>query len=165
MQVKNFPTTRPLARLVQIDVETAHGTLRIDAEPLPLGFFEALQKEIPTPKPPRVGFIRNRGKLERDDHGQPMAEYDEEDKEYLEKKRAAERRESAALLYFVLSQSPDITFETKRESCKDAADFYDKIYQELLSAGMTIGQQLALVKVVHRASGLAQEEIDDAKKN
>lgn len=157
---------RPLEQKINIELETSAGLLSLSVDPLPIGFYDRMSRLFVLPEPPISGFARNKkGKLERDENGQPIKLRDEENEEYLEKKAKVQQRQNTYILYSLLSSDPDIEFNTEiLPSDPDIGEKLEVVYQELADAGMSEGQQFQILTALNKASGL-DEYIQDAKKN
>lgn len=154
---------RPLEHFISLSLQTANGPLLLEVRPLPLGFLDGVEKLIPMPKPPRTGWVRGRrGRFERDERGQLIAEVDDQDPIYLKQKEITEKRHTTAILHAVLSSSPEIVFSAENDG---TPEFYDKISEELIAAGMNSAHQARVIRVMRESIGLDEDELADAKKN
>jgi hypothetical protein len=154
---------RPLQQKIHIDIETEAGPLNLCVDPLSLGFYDTLRKNFPEPMPPRIGWLRGKnGKFERDEMGKIIPEVDESDQKYLEDKGLWSRRQNTAILYELLKTDPDIEFTTQPGDTPTL--MMDGIYAELLSSGMSEGQQFQIISALNKASGIDQA-VEEAKKN
>lgn len=161
---KNFENLdRPFEQRVLVEVQTKAGKLALEFSPLPLGFYEQIEKRVKMPKPPRTGWLRDKkNRFARDDFGNLIAETDDQDPVYLDAKKIADRRQNTAMLYELLRTSPLVEFSQVDDG---TLEFFDRVYEELVAAGMSSGQQLQIIRAANKVSGLDEEEIDSAKKN
>lgn len=156
---------KPFAQKIVVELDTTEGALPLSITPLPLDFHERLEKKIPSPSPPKKGYMRDkRGRFIKDSiTGRPIMEFSEEDVEYKAKLALCQKRQSIAMVMEGLKEEENIEFGTKEADCKDYSEYIDKIGQELKEAGLAIGQLIQLQEAVNRASGIKKEEVDEAK--
>lgn len=131
---------------------------------LPIGYFEGIEKELPSPNPPQKGFVRNKdGRFVKNENGQPIPFFDEHDLEYKKESREISKLQSVAMLYQSLLQDPGVEWDTNFVDTKDKKVFYQKILQELKDFGLTMGELAELFKEVSQLSNLTGKEIDEAR--
>jgi hypothetical protein len=155
---------KPLAHKITIDLPTSKGVLTLECDPLPIGFYQEIERKLPAPVPSISGYARdNKGKFIRDEKGAPVPERDETNPKYLEEKERHENRVNTALIHTVLKSCQEIEFSADEKLL--AGEFYDAIHAELLAAGMTTGQFLSVVRAINKANDIDDDDMREAKKN
>lgn len=156
---------RPFEKEKIVTIQTKIGEINLTVLPIPLDFHETLEKEIPSPHSKIIGVMKDKkGRFVRDEQtGKPLPEYDLKNPKYLEELKTCQRRQSISLLLKGLRQDKTLKFEVKKEAFEDVKSYYDEIYNELLQAGMTIGQQIKIINAINKVSGLDEKEVEEAK--
>lgn len=154
---------RPFECKIDLVLKTSNGDLILEVEPLPLGFLDEIEKRIPTPKPPKKGWLRGKkNRFLKDENGQMIPEVDEEDPKYLEEKEIADKRQNIAIVWKIISSSHEIEFQAEDD---DTPEFFDRIHTELLEAGLNSNQLKDIFQTIREKAGLDEEELAIAKKN
>lgn len=131
---------------------------------LPIGYFEGIEKELPSPNPPQKGFVRNKdGRFIKNENGQPIPFFDNHDPEYKKDSTEISKLQSVAMLYQSLTQDPNVEWDVSPDDTKDKKVFYRLVLQELKDFGLTMGELAELFKEVSHLSNLTGKEIDEAR--
>lgn len=131
---------------------------------LPVGITEELEKELPSPQPPRDGFCRDhKQQFIRDERGRPIPFYNEKDIEYSSKLRRTNRLQTTAMLYRCLENDKNVVWEAKRENFKTSEEFYEAVYYELRTAGFSAGELSTMITFMLTLSRLKEEEVSEAR--
>lgn len=162
-----FEGKTPFKQSTNIELDTLNGKLPLTLTPLPLDFPNRLEEKIPSPNPPKKGYIRDRkGKFVREAlTGQPIMEFDKQDPKYKKEMQVCQDRQTTMMVLEALKEEESIEIESKRESFKNPLEFYDSVREEFQIAGLSIGQQLQIVEAVNKVSGLKEDELEDEKKS
>lgn len=163
---KGFEGGQPFAQRITIELETINGPLPLTLVPLPLDFPERLEEKIPSPLPPKKGYIRDRkGRFVRDTlTGQPIMEYDKQDPVYKKEMQICQDRQTTMMVLEALQGEKTVEIESKRDTFKTHLSYYDSVRDEFRKAGLSIGQQVQIVEAVNKVSGLKEEELEEEKK-
>ena len=152
----------------KIPVELSLGAgqkLLLNLSPLPFDFHDRISRELPDPRPPKIGFAKDRrGRWIQGADGRAMVEYNETDLVYLKKVSECTERQTTAMIFEALRGEEDIEFENQREDFESAEKFYDAIAKEMLEIGMSVGQRAKLFAALNSDNDL-NLQIEDAKKN
>ena len=130
---------------------------------LPMGFMDSVKKDIPGPVVRPIKVMREGGKVVRDSDGSPVMMTNKSSAEFEVQEDAANRRQSILMLVKSLSRDTTVEFEAKREECKSALEYADKIFDEMSDFGFSFGDFNFVLGEVLRVSNLSREKIEEAK--
>jgi len=132
---------------------------------LPYGIDEEIKREIPDVPVKVTGVLRDqRGKIVRDpDSGQLVKTTNEDDPEHQAAQARVNRLQSIFMIVRALAPDSGVEFDTKRESCKDTAEYCGRIEQELRAAGFSIGDVAKMLAFVMELSNLSKEKVEAAR--
>jgi hypothetical protein len=139
--------------------------LSIRLTALPIGFMDKVRDEIPPPEPKVVGMLRVKGRLVRDDNGEPIMQHDDKSPEFLELDRTADRRQTTLMLVKGMEGDRDVELETKRAECKHSKEFADKVRLELADFGFSIGDFARLTTELLDLSNITTQKIQAARRS
>ena len=149
---------------IPIEFEIGKKTLILNCSPVPFDFLDHLEREIPSPHPPRIGMILSRqGRPAVDENGNPIIEYNEQDPAYLAKLREVDNLHHVVIAYVALKDCSEVEFEAEYPTEKNAnyKTFYKKIQKELQDFGFSAGHMKRIKEGVQGDKNF----IDVAKKN
>lgn len=140
-------------------VEVAPG-VELEIQDLPPTYGDELEAALPEPKPPSKGPLYDRNKrIERDQAGRPLLEYDWHDAEYL--KALAEHR-TLALVFFVTEGVVDGQLEFEVELNGSPREYYRAVLDEMKAFGFGIGQVTRIADAVRELSGISDADVEEA---
>lgn len=128
---------------------------------LPFGFDEMMERELPSPRPPKKPKTDGMGNpvyLDKAKKIMATAE-DREDPDFVAKEKAQSRRQSAFMIYHGTKHDKQLEWDVDREGVKPEK-FYQAIYDELVNADIGAGRILGLVKAIMELSGMTKEKMD-----
>jgi len=131
----------------------------------PLGYWEKMAEEIPVPKPPQKGYMRDKvsDKVIRDPVTKaPIPLIDDKDPDFVKAENRASRLQTIAMVVESLKEN-NIEWKNKREDFKTPAEFYEAIEEEFKDFGLSMGELAELISAVTRVSMLSGQEIEEAK--
>ena len=139
---------------------------------LPLGFDNLMEEQIPSPTPPAKGFCRTkgeRGKLIKDARtGAPMPKYDYQNKAYKSAERLCTRRQGCLMVYHGLRNDKEVTWDAplaKLETEEKFVELTDAVYEEMKSAGFSLGDLNRIAGAISEISNLNSEEIESVSES
>ena len=123
--------------------------------PLPPGFAEGEEEEIPQPKLPyRIPRQPKTGRILRDENGNPITVPDEQDAAYQRKILRCGMGRAARTVYATLREEPSIEWETTSEAYPKAEEFYHELSNEMTASGLGAAQQTEIIRVAMEMTGL-----------
>ena len=151
-----------ISRKIWIPISLSFGdgaTYEFFIEPLPIGFEIKISSELQEPQPPTSGFLRENGKLLRDQEGSYIPEKNFHDKNYLVEKMKYDAIINIAICYRLLKSAKgiDLVFESKLEN-GNYEKFYEDIREELNNFGFT---QQHLVQLMTSATNFSKNFSND----
>ena len=162
MKIKG--TSRGLNRRTVVIPRDDNNHIHLQVEALRAGFTDEINKRLPDPVPPSKGVAVDRdGKILYDEKGRARQFADTSNPEYRAAAAENNRRQFSLYVVEALQIDQNVTFETKRESCANDADFADKIYQELVDWGFSEGDVALLVNEIMKASNFDEEQLREAR--
>lgn len=118
--------------------------------------------EIPSPRPPKVGFVRNkRGMLDKDEMNRPIMEYDDDEPAYQAELREVQQLQAMKMIVDALDPG-EVEFETKKGNTPPR-QYYERIRDEMTKYGFSLGDYVTLIKAIARVSNLKEEDIAAAR--
>lgn len=164
-------------RLLHVECADIHnrGTVTIERDPdsgiepitltihaLPPTYGQDAEKEVPSPKPPRLGLSRNKkGMLDKDEQNRPIMLYDDDDPEYLFELREVQQLQAMKMIVDAMDPG-EVQFETTRDGMPPRK-YYEAIRGELIKYGFSLGDYVNLVKAISRVSNLKEEDVAAAR--
>jgi len=134
--------------------------LALELKALPFGYEQELEKMIPTPSPPRKGWMREKsGRLSRDATGKPIPEYDYDDPDYKQARMKAVYDQMILTVVQALAGDPRIEFEARRADFDTAQEYVDAVRKELSDFGFTTMDIVNISREVMKISGATEEEL------
>ncbi len=132
---------------------------------LPLNFTDEVNKEIPSPIPKTTDYLKDRrGRPVRDpDTGKPIMLTDEDSPEFKQSLSKANRRQTTLMLFEALKEDSAVEFENKREDFPSISAWADAIYEELNTAGFSVGDLAAMISFMMELSNIKEEELEEAR--
>ena len=124
---------------------------------------EDAERELPSPVAPFRGeYIRDkRGRIEKDERGQPIRVLDEQDPKYLADVRETQQLQTVKMIVDALDPA-EVQFTISRDGI-DPKTYYQAVRQEFTAFGFSIGDLAALVRAVAEVSGIDDGAIRAAR--
>lgn len=144
---------------VTLEREDESVTLTVYA--LPPTYADEAEEELPSPQPRKLGVSRDKkGRLDKDEMGRPVYDYDEDDEQYKRDLRAVKELQSIKMIVDALDPE-EVSFEAKKDA--NPRLYYEAVRREMTSFGFSIGDIVAIVKAVGRVSGIDDEAMKAAR--
>ena len=136
--------------------------MTIQIQALPPDYDDAVEAELPSPQPGRLGVEKDEnGKVILDENQKPIIRYEDDDPAHI--KAANENGKLHAIYLLVKGLVPgQIEFETERDPDKPR-EFYKAIMGELRDFGFSMGDLLKFVRAISKLSGITEEDIKAAE--
>lgn len=130
---------------------------------LPMGADTMANRIFPIPVPPEKPLVDDEGRQVMTSKGPRMVpNYD--DPEYQSKVSRIQRLQNMVWVYQALRDDPDLTFETEHQNHgMTEPQFYEALYEEMCSAGFTMGDQEKILQKILEISGIREEVVEAAR--
>lgn len=142
--------------------EAAGGDIFLDVVALPPDYPEDVEREIPSPTPPRLGIEKDEdGKPIFDpETGRPVVRYNEADADFQRKRQRAQTLQTVKYAVDALKEG-QIEFEADTRDL-EGAEYYEAVLREMREYGFSLGDVAKLCASAQRVSGLSEDEIEKA---
>jgi len=137
----------------------------LTVSPLPVNFRGRVAQAVPMPRP-AVEYERRAGKVLRGPDGAALKVVRDDEPKYLAAVKRVDDLQGIVLAYQILRADPSIAWDTPppREPWGDRA-FAEAIETEMIAAGFTDGEVLAIIHEAERLEEGAPERVDELEKN
>lgn len=139
---------------------TEHGRIAFTLQALPPDWDESAEEELPSPKPPRLGFEMNKkGRVMMDTDGERIEKFNEDDPTYLAALRDHYKLLAVKMILdAIVPGQIEFSAATKDDGL---AEFYRSALVEMKQFGFSIGDIVALGKKVTNLSGLDDDDVKE----
>lgn len=139
--------------------------IELTLEALPPDWDDEVERELPSPNPPRVGVEKkSSGRPVFDpDTGRPVPRYDEHDEGFLRERREINKLQSVKMVVDGLADGEvafDATFDPN-----NPRDYYRDVLREMKEFGFGMGDLVTVIEEIGELSGISEDELDRAKRD
>jgi hypothetical protein len=128
---------------------------------LPSDYADEAEREIPSPRPERLGVLKDRkGRLEKDERGRPVIQYAEDKPEYLAALQEAQQLQAIKMIADALDPA-EVEFGVQKNG-QLPKQYYEAVRREMVAFGFSVGDLVELVKAVAEVSNLREEDLEGA---
>lgn len=163
MKLKRHPEVTTIRQTETIELAVHDGEpITLEIQDLPPDYGDQLEAALPTPQPPKIGPLRDGGRIVKDDHGRPLWEYNWHDPDYL---KAMARHGTLSAVFAMTEGIVEGQIEFDSELDGDAGAHYARVLAELKAFGVGIGQVTLISDAVRRLSRISDEDLERARRD
>ena len=151
-----------------VTIERPDGPLTLKLTALPIGFMEQLERDIPSPVPKQIGWLRtrgNRGSFIKGSDGRMVPELNNEDPKFKLAEEIARRLQNILCITEALRGESKIEFATKLAGSKSRLAYAEGLLAEFLAFGFSFGDLGKLVVATIDVSGVTGDKIQAARES
>ena len=160
MKLTKYPEITSFRKTADATFETDQGPVVLQFADLPPNYSDVVEQDLPLPTPPHDGFLKENGRLVKDDAGRVLPKYRWDNPEY----KAAKRRvEHLRLAHTFLASLVDGQIEFDATMNGDGMAYYAEVFTELTAAGFGLGSMVVAQQTIATISGITDEDLTSAR--
>ena len=160
MKLTNYPEITSFRNTADATFNTDLGPVVLKFQDLPPNYSDIVEQDLPLPNPPVDGFVKESGRLVKDDMGRALPKYNFGDPKYKKEKRSVDH---LRLAHTFMSSLCDDQIEFEAEMNGDASAYYAAVFKELSAAGFGLGSMVIAQKAIAAISGITDEDLTAAR--